>query len=242
MEDKLLGKSRKLRQAMHLAYDVETVIERFNNGRGIRAHSPIPPGLFGYDSAFRSPFGRFDPAAARKLLAEAGYPEGRGLPELGYLTVSSTDARQRGEHFAQDMAAIGVRVKVESCTWPEFLERMRKKQFQLVGAAWAADYPDPENFLQLLYGPNEPPGENNASFKNAEYDGLYQRMAVMQDGSERLALIARMKDILARECPWIFTMHRMRVALSYARLRNHKPHAVLDAPIKYYRLDAKNDE
>ncbi len=239
MEDPVLGKNRALRQAMQLAYDVETEIDRFLNGRGIRAQSPIPPGLFGYDSAFRSPYGRFDLGAARKKLAEAGHPGGAGIPELGYLTVSSTDARQRGEHFAQNMAAIGVRIKMESCTWPEFLERLRRKKFQLVGAAWAADYPDPENFLQLLYGPNEPPGENNASYRNSEYDRLYHRMATLQDGSERLAIIRRMRDLVAEDCPWIFVTHRIAEVLAYDWVGNLKPHATIDAPLKYFRLDAE---
>ena len=238
MDDPLLGKNRKLRQAMHMAYDVETVIERFTNGRGIRAHSPVPPGLFGYDSSFHSPFGKYDLASAKKLLAEAGFPDGKGLPELTYLTVSGTDTRQLGEHFAQDMAALGVKINVEACTWPEFLERMRKKKFQIVRAAWAADYPDPENFLQLLYGPNKPPGENNASYANPEYDILYRQMAAMQDSPERLAIIGKMKTMLAEDCPWIFVSHRIAEGLTYDWVGNVKQHSVIDAPLKYYRLDA----
>ncbi len=237
MDDPVLGKNRKLRQAMQMAYDVETVIDRFYNGRGIRAQSPVPPGLFGYDSAFQSPYGHYDPEAARKLLAEAGHAGGAGIPELSYLTVASTDRRQRGEHFAQNMAALGLRVKVESCTWPEYLERLRRKKFQLVGSSWQADYPDPENFLQLLYGPNAPPGENNASYRNAEYDSLYRRMAVMSDGLERLAAIRRMKVLVAEDCPWILVSHSVSELLAYGRIHNVKSHAVLEAPLKYYRMD-----
>src|SRR5690606_33760768 len=128
------------------------------------------------------PYGRFDAEAARRKLAEAGFPGGRGLPELSYLTLASTEARQRGEHFAQNMAAIGIRVKVESATWPEYLERLRARTFQLAGAAWMADYPDPENFMQLLYGPNAPPGANNASYDNPEFNRLHERIATMTDG------------------------------------------------------------
>lgn len=237
MDDSVFARDRKLRQAMQLAYDVETVIERFYNGLGIRAQSPVPPGLFGYDSTFRDPYCRFDPGAARKLLAEDGHPGGAGLPELSYLTVAGTDARQRGEHFVQNMADIGVRVKVESCTWPEYLERLRRKKFQLVGSSWSADYPDPENFLQLLYGPNAPPGENNASYSNPEYDSLYRRMAVMSDSPERLSIIQRMKSIVAEDCPWILISHRTTEILAYDRVHNIKSHPILEAPLKYYRVD-----
>jgi oligopeptide transport system substrate-binding protein len=242
MKDPVLGKHKKVRQAMQLGYDVETVIDRFYNGRGIRAQSLIPPELAGYDSVFRSPYGEYNPARARTLLAEAGFPGGKGLPTLVFLTVASTEARQRGEHFAQNMAAIGIKVKVESCTWPEYLERLQVSKFQLVGASWMADYPDPENFLQLLYGPNKPPGENNASYQNDAYDRLFEEMTRLQDGPERMAIIQRMKAIAVEDAPWIFAVHRVAEILSYQRIRNLKPHAVAESPIKYYRIDAVNSK
>jgi ABC-type transport system substrate-binding protein len=237
LEDPVLGKHKRLRQAMSLALDVDQVIELFYNGRGVRANSPIPPGLFGYDSTYRNPYARFDVEAAKALLAKEGFPGGAGLPEFEYLTIASSTNRQGGEHFAQCMARIGVKVKVATATWPEYLARLKAKKIQITGAAWGADYPDPENFLQLLYGPNESPGENNANYKNAEYDSLYREIAVMQDGPERLARIRRMKDILAEDCPWIFEVHRLRELLIYKWMGNHRSHAVLDAPVKYYKID-----
>jgi oligopeptide transport system substrate-binding protein len=236
MIDPVLGKNRKLRQAMSLAYDVETVLDRFYNGRGIRAQSFIPPEISGFDSSFKSPYGRYDVQRARKLLAEAGFPGGKGLPTFSYLTIASTEMRQRGEHFAQNMAAIGVKVSVESCTWPEYLERMQNRKFQIVGASWMADYPDPENFMQLLYGPNKPPGENNSSYQNDAYDRLFEQASVLSDGPERFALIERMKAIVAEDAPWIFVVHRQAAVLSYKRLGNLKSHAVAESPIKYYRI------
>ncbi len=237
MQDTVLGRHRKLRQAMQLAYDAKTFIDRFANGRGIPAQSLLPPGMFGYDSAFHSPYAHFDLAAAKARLAAAGFAQGHGLPTFSYLTLASTDARQAGEYFAQEMAALGIKVKVESCTWPEYLERLRQRKFQLVGAAWMADYPDPENFLQLLYGPNHPPGENNASYENPEYDSLYRRVAEMSDSPLRFQLIQRMKAIVAEDCPWIFISHRISEYLSYDWVHNYQPHAVIEAPVKYLRLD-----
>lgn len=237
LEDPVLGRHKRLRQAMSLAFDADHMIDLFYNGRGIRAHSPIPPGLFGYDSTYRNPFSRYDLPGAKRLIAQAGFPDGKGLPEFEYLTIAGSTSRQMAEHFAQCMARIGVRIRVSTCTWPEYLTRLKQKKIQIIGAAWGADYPDPENFLQLLYGPNESPGENNANYKNAEYDSLYRRMAVMQDGPERLAVIRRMKDIVAEDCPWIFDLHRLRELLIYDWVKDHRAHAVLDAPVKYYRID-----
>ena len=95
MIDPVLGKNKKLRQAMSLSYDVETVLDRFYNRRGIRAQSFIPPEISGFDSTFKNPYGKYDVKRARALLAEAGFPGGKGLPTFSYLTISSTESRQR---------------------------------------------------------------------------------------------------------------------------------------------------
>src|SRR5690606_39715505 len=131
--------------------------------------------------------------------------------------------------------------KVESATWPEYLERLRARTFQLAGAAWMADYPDPENFMQLLYGPNAPPGANNASYDNPEFNRLHERIATMTDGPERLALLRRMRAIVAEDLPWIFMVHRTNELLAGARLRNFKPSAAAMVPVKYYRVEATDD-
>ena len=236
MADPVLGAHRGLRRAMQVGYDVETVIERFYSGRGERAHGLVPPGIFGHEPERRAPYAFYDPDSARALLAAAGFPGGAGLPEFTYLTLANTEARQRGEHFAQNMAAIGIRVRVEGVTWPEYLNRVRNRNFQLAGAGWMADYPDPENFLQLLYGPNASPGANNSNFDHAEYNRLFARMATMPDGPERMALVRRMQDIATSELPWLFMAHRSSELLSQPRLRNVKASAVLSAPVKYYRV------
>ncbi len=237
MEDPVLGAHRKLRQALQMGYDVETVIDRFYSGRGIRAHGLVPPGLFGHDPEWRAPYARYDVEAARARLAEAGFPGGAGLPEFSYLTLANTEARQRGEHFAQNMAALGIRIRVEGVTWPEYLNRVRTRNFQFAGAGWMADYPDPENFLQLLYGPNASPGANNSNYDNPEYNRLFARMAALPDTPERLDLIRRMHVIATEDLPWLFMAHRSSELLSHARLHNVKASAVMSAPVKYYRVD-----
>ena len=236
-EDPIVGKNKKLRQAMSLATDVEDLIDLFYNGCATRAQSPIPPGLFGYEATYKKPYGHFNLAEAKQKLAEAGYPNGKGLPALEYMIPASTNSRQGAEHFAKDMAKIGIQIKVASYTWPEFLTRLKKKTCQLAGSAWGADYPDPENFLQLLYGPNEAPGENNANYKNATYDSLYRDIAIMQDTPERLIKIKKMEAIIGEDCPWILETHRLREYLNYSWLKNHKPNAVEEMPLKYYKID-----
>ena len=114
MRDPVVGRNRKLRQALQLGYDVETVVSRFYNGRGIRAHGVIPPGLFGYEEGYRNPFGVYDVTRAQKLLAEAGYPGGRGLPELVFLTVANTELSTVMGRLAGDSA----RESLSPIAWP----------------------------------------------------------------------------------------------------------------------------
>ena len=237
LDDPVLGVHKLLRQAMAHAYDIERRIEIFANGRAIPAHGPLPPGLFGYDPDYRNPYRDYDVAKAKALLAEAGFPDGAGLPAFAYDYVASTTARQQAELFKREMAEIGIGIELNASTWPQFLERVKGRKAQIWGLAWGADYPDPENFLQLLYGPNSSPGPNGSNFDHPEYNELYDRMRIMPNGDERLRLIRRMVDIVAEECPWILGTHPFAYTLQQAWLKNYKPHEVGHGLARYYRID-----
>jgi ABC-type transport system substrate-binding protein len=222
---------------MSYAWNVEKVIDLLYNRRAIPAHSPIPPGLLGYDSSFINPYQAYDTALAKKEMALAGHPEGKGLPAFEYLDTDNTTSRQWSEKFVKEMGEIGIKIKVNSVTWPEFLKRLKTKQYQIAGAAWIADYPDPENFLQLLYGPNESPGTNNANYKNPEYDALYLKLLNTGSDEEKLRIINRMKEIFVEDCPWIIGTHRLSTGLRYDWVKNHKYNDVSWGDYKYIRID-----
>ncbi|MBI4872283.1 MAG: peptide ABC transporter substrate-binding protein, partial [Candidatus Riflebacteria bacterium] len=150
-----------------------------------------------------------------------------------------TTARQFGEMFQREMAKIGIKVNTNSNTWPEFNAKMRSKRAQIFGYAWSADYPDPENFLQLLYGPNEAPGPNSSNFHNAHYDELYNKMKAMPDGAERKKIIDEMVQIFYDEAPWILGVHRMGFTLVHKWVHDYKPHSVGHGFYKYYKIDGK---
>jgi len=103
--------------------------------------------------------------------------------------------------------------------------------------SWVADYPDPENFLQLFYGPNETPGANRTNYRNNEFDRLYDQAARLPDGVERDTLCAAMERVVMEDCPWLFLHHSMSFSLRHDRLRNYKAHDFPYGMIKYYRLD-----
>jgi ABC-type transport system substrate-binding protein len=250
-------RSRKLRQAVSIAVDVEEQISIFANGRGIAAQGPIAPGLFGYregreglntvvyDWANGKPE-RKSIELARKLLAEAGYPGGRdaksGQPLVLYL---DTVARGPGDKAAFDwyrrqFGKLNVQLEIRTTDWNRFQEKIRKGATQLFRLGWNADYPDPENFLFLLYGPQskvKSQGENAANYSNPEYDRLFEQMKDMPNSAERQRIIDRMIEIVRRDAPWLWGIHPKQYSLVHSWLYNDKPNNMARNNIKYLRLD-----
>lgn len=221
--DLKLFQNTKLRQAMSLAYDVNESNKLFYNGTSLPAESVVPPGIAGNIPGYKNPYRGPDVEKAKELLAAAGYPEGKGLPEITYDCPSSTDSRQIGEFFKQQMAQIGINIKVVTNPWPELQSKITKRQVMMYGIAWGADYPDAENFLQLLYGPNKSPGANGSHYDNEEFNRLFKTASVMQDSPERTALYEKMNRMAAEEMPWIFGVHRQSFLLKQGWLKNYVP-------------------
>lgn len=239
MLDPVLGKNVNLRRAISHAMDTKTLLEKFYNGRGIPAHSPIPPGIDGYEKDFVNPYKKFDLEAAKSYLKKAGYPNGKGLPTIEYSTTNSTTARQMAEYVQQNLAAIGINLKINATSWPQFTDKIRDKKAQMWGIAWSADYPDAENFLQLLYGQNISPGPNGSNYQNKEFDRLYEQALKLPPGPKRTELYKKMKRIFVEDLPWITGIHRKGYVLSHDWVENFKPHAIINGNAKYLKIDAK---
>ena len=241
LEDPVVGKNTRLRQALTCAFNSAEYI-KFYNDRIIRAKGPIPPGVAGYDKK-PSPY-PFDLERARQLLAEAGYPDGKD-PQTGRRLKLSIDVgnandpevRASIELIADFMNKIGVLLEPVYNNWPSFLDRLDRRQVQLYNLGWVADYPDAENFLQLFYGPNSSPGPNHSNYDNSEYNALYKQVRVMQDSHERIALYRKMADIVIEDCPWIFKNHPLSYGLRHRWLKNYKPHDFPYGMVKYYAID-----
>lgn len=219
--DLKLFHNKKLRQAMYLAMDVNKSNELFYNNTAIPAESIVPPGIAGYIKGYKNPYRGPDLEKAKKLLAEAGYPGGKGLPEITYDCPSSTVSRQIGEYFKKEMEQIGINIKVVTNTWPELQNKVNKRSIMIYGMAWGADYPDAENFLQLLYGPNRSPGPNGSGYNNDEFNRLYKSASVMQDSPERTALYEKMYRMAAEEVPMMYGVHRQSYVIKQGWLKNY---------------------
>jgi oligopeptide transport system substrate-binding protein len=239
MEDPVVGgdKNKFLRQAMSLAVNTDELIKKFYNGRALAAQGPIPPEVLGYDANRKSPYKTHDLEKAKELLKKAGHADGVGISEITYETYNGSTNRQIAEFFQQSMSQIGIKIKININTWPEFLDKVKTKKAQMLGMAWSADYPDGENFLQLFYGRNASPGPNNSNYNNPEYNKLYEQAAVMQDGPERRKIYQKMVDMVVEDCPWIFDAHRKAYVLTNGWLSNFKRNLTILNYIKYYRVD-----
>lgn len=237
MVDPLFGKNKLLRQAISMSINPVPLIEHFYNGQAIAAQGPIPPGLAGYDPKLVNPYRKYNLAKAKELMAQAGYPGGKGLPVFEYQTRSSSTSRQITEYLTKSLAELGIQVKVNATTWPEFQANVKARKGHMWGFAWGADYPDAENFLQLFISKNVSPGPNDSNYSNPEYDRLYDESLKLPDSPKRTALYQQMARMLVEDCPWVFGVHRQEYWLSHGWLKNMKPHELDHAKAKYLRVD-----
>jgi len=239
MEDPVLGNNRFLRQAMQAAFNRERWV-KFQNGRVVPAMGPIPPSL--KVSETNNSCFPFDLSRARDLMTKAGYPGGRdpatgrrlGLTlELGS---GDSETREMAEVLASFMEQIGIVITPSFNNWPSFLKKIDQRRAQMFYLSWMADYPDPENFLQLFYGPNGTPGANRCNYRNADFDRLYEAAALLPDSPDKQATYARMEQIVKEDCPWLFLHHSMTVILRHPWLVNYKPHDFPFGMGKYYTI------
>ena len=225
MELPIFRDNPKLRQAMSLALNHEKIEEIFYNNRSIAAQTIVPPGVGGYDADYRNPYATYDPQRAAELLAEAGFPDGEGLPVLKYqMYNNSSTNKQMVEFFIENMAAIGIQVEAVPGDWPTFLEAIDSHNIEIGGMGWNADYPDAQNFIQMHYSENAAPGPNNSNYANPEFDALYEETASMQQGPARDALYARAAQLAAEDVSLIMGVHRLSYALvhPWVKTRCHR--------------------
>jgi oligopeptide transport system substrate-binding protein len=238
-DDPLFKDNVKLKQAMSLAYNTAESNTLFYNDTAILAQTPIPPGIGGYDENYKNPYMQYDVEKAKKLLAEAGYPGGKGLPAIEYETLSKTTSRQMAEFFKKQMEQIGVNIKINTQTWPQLTEKVKKRKAQMYGMAWLGDYPDAENFLQLIYGPNQAPGPNGANFDNPDFNKRFEKITKMQPGPERAKLYGQLAQEYSEKVPWILGMHRTSYVMKHSWLKNYKFSTFEYGNAQYWDVDLK---
>jgi peptide/nickel transport system substrate-binding protein len=232
------GRGKLVRQAIALALDTAEVGDAFYNRTAVAYDGPIPPGLEGHDPGVISPYRGPMPDEAKAKLAEAGYPEGRGLPVIEFHANRGGNTPEQAEMIARQLAAVGVRISVLLHSFSELDDLLRKRKAQMFTYSWGSDYPDAENNLALFYGPNaDSGGVNYFEYRNPEYDALYERIRTMSPSSERTALYRRMRDIVIEDCPAIASMARTRYFVWNKRVHDLEPDETFYTWLKYADVD-----
>jgi ABC-type transport system substrate-binding protein len=238
-KDEILGKNKALRQAMAYALDIPEFIDKMSNGRGNPLKTMVPLPIAGSERDIKAEWYTHDIQKAKEKLQEAGYPNGQGLPPLVMLYGAATaDTRQSHEFLRAQFAKVGIKLKGEFLTFSDYLRRKEAGNFQLASGGWGADYPDPENFYQLLYGPNKVPGPNDGSYQNPEFDKLYEQMRQMPAGPERNQIIEKMAAIVSADVPVLLSASPIAVGMHQKWLKNMKRHMMLGSQFKFLDIDA----
>jgi ABC-type transport system substrate-binding protein len=238
LQDPVVGGLSKeriaLRRAMAMAYNVDEEIKVVRNGQAIEAQFPIPPGVVGHDPGYRSPV-KYDPAAANALLDKFGYKKGpdgwRTQPDgkplvIRYASRPDSLGRQQDEMWKKAFDSIGIRMEVQKDKFPELLKLEKQCKLQMRTASWIADYPDGDNFVQLLYSKNIYQS-NNACATIPEYDKAYEQSIRIPDSPERNKLYREMAKIIEAYAPWRLDISRYRNQLAQPWVLGYKKHPIL---------------
>ncbi|MEA3405546.1 MAG: ABC transporter substrate-binding protein, partial [Pseudomonadota bacterium] len=262
MADPVVGgyseQQQKLRQALSIAINYEEYISIFLNGRGIPAQGPIPPGIFGFQegqdginpSIYNWQKNRAERKTieeAKQLLAEAGYPNGRlqdGSPLTLYFDTPATgpDSKAMLNWYRKQFEKLGIELVIRATDYNRFQDKVRGAKAQMFVWGWNADYPDPENFLFLLYGGNAAihtagAGINSSNYDNPRFNALFEKIKTMENGVERLELINEMIAIAQKDAPWIWGFHPKSLALYHGWYHNVWANPLANNTVKYKRIE-----
>ena len=251
MEDPVIGgykpENIAFRRALVLAHDRAQEIAIIRRGQATIAESAVPPGIIGYNPDFHAVEQEFNPSRAKALLDMYGYldrdgdgwrdlPDGKPLTLTYKYRSSEQEARQQAELWAKCLAAVGIRMDAIAVQFADLLKDRKVGKFQMSGLAWTADYPDAQNFLQLLYGPNTNLS-NDSRFRLPEYDRLYLQSLMLPDGPERNKLYHEMNRILVTYAPWRLSHHRKFSHFLNPWVLGYKKHPILYTSFRFLDID-----
>ena len=218
---------RRVRQALNHAVNKEKLLRLINN-RGVVAQGILPPNMPGYTPDVGAY--AFDPAAARRLLAQAGFAEGF----TSTLWVRNDENTLRlAQSIQQDLADVGVGVQIKAIAWGPFLEAVKKLDLvPMFLLGWEADFPDPSNFLEVLFHSKYVGTNNNTNYRNATVDAELDQAARTADTAARFALLRHVEATILADAPWVPLMHPMSYEIVSPRVCDFQLH-----PLRPARFD-----
>ncbi|MFC4161572.1 ABC transporter substrate-binding protein [Chitinimonas lacunae] len=235
-----------LRRAIALSYDQAKSIAVVRLNQATAAQSPLAPQINGYDPNFKNVLGRHSPAHGNAMLDLFGYKDcdndgWREQPgckplKISFMMSSGKDSRATEELLQKGFDSIKIRFEVVKMNFSDMLKNRQNGQYQMAEGAWGQDYPDAENFMQLLYGPNAGP-VNEARFRNKDFDKLYEDIATSPPSPERNEKLRQMSRIVAAYVPWIYDNNLLRSHLAHSWMRGFRVHPINMPYFMYLDID-----
>ena len=235
-----------LRRAIIIGYNLPEEIRVIRKGQAVRAIMPVPAGVVGHDPNYK-PVDDYDPELANKLLDRFGYKRGadgfRTLPDgkplvIRQATQQTAIDREYNELWKKSMDAIGIRMEFVSSKFADNLKASKACQLMMWGAAWTADYPDGDNFMQLLYGPNTGQS-NNGCYESKAFDKFYEASTKLPNSVERNKLFLDMSRQMDVDGAWSLHVSRIRNQLIRPWVKGYKKHPILHAEWQYMDLEPR---
>ena len=234
-----------LRRAIAMAYKIDDQIRIIRKGQAVRAEYPIPPGVAGHDPNYKYGI-PYDPRTANALLDKFGYKRGadgyRAMPDgkplvIRYSSTPTERDRQFDELMRRSLDSIGIHLEIHKDRFADLLKLEKRCRLMMHTAAWIADYPDGDNFMQLLYGPNTRQS-NNACYQSPEFDKLYEKSRTLPDGPERTRLYRAMARRVEVDTAWIMSDSRVRNMLMHPWVIGFRKHPALHEEWMYIDFDS----
>ncbi len=202
----------RVRKAINMAINKQAIIDAVYLSTGVAAKNPIPPTLWSYNNAIKDD--PFDPAAAQKMLAAAGLPNGF-TTDLWAMPVQrpyNPNAKRIAELMQADLAKIGVKAEIKSFEWGEYRKRMQAGEHQMGMLGWTGDNGDPDNFLNVLLGCDaaKPGGSNVAKFCFKPFEDLVQKAKTEPNPTERTKLYVQAQVVFKEQAPWFTIAHAVQ--------------------------------
>ena len=227
-------RSRKIRQAINYGFDRRKMILYLRNSLGTPAESGfVPEGLPSFNGQIVKGY-YYDPARSRKLLAEAGFPDGRGLPPVTLLTVSIY--AEMGNFIAKQLEEIGIPVRVDVVQKSLLLEMTSNSRALFFRGSWIADYPDAENYLSVFYSKNPAP-PNYTRYKNPEFDALFEKALTEENDSLRYILYRKADQVMINDAPVVPLWYDKVVRLVQNEVKGFPPNALNLLELRYVKLE-----
>jgi peptide/nickel transport system substrate-binding protein len=214
---------KKIRQAINYGFDRRKMTLYLRNSLGTPAESGfVPMGLPSFDTSAVKGY-HYDPVKSRQLLAEAGFPDGKGLPPVKLLTIAIY--AEMANFIARQLEETGIRVQVETMQKSLLLDMTSNSTAPFFRASWIADYPDAENYLSVFYSKNPAP-PNYTRYKNPQFDGLFEKALMEQNDSLRYKLYQQADQVMINDAPIVPLWYDKVVHLVQVYVKNFRPNAL----------------